>query len=202
LSSAISAFRTRVATLRTRRESARFRAPLSAHYPVMSTDSGTPVPAVEQQIASLLTGSDALRYDDALRAIAAAFSAVSATLHRADTQASMLHMVAYLGLPPALIEIVKHIPFGKGIAGLCAVQKAPVELCNLQTDSTGAARPSAKQTGVAGAISVPVFGPDGALIGTLGVGKPQPHDYTEAEHSLLAACASLLGTSLAGTQVR
>jgi L-methionine (R)-S-oxide reductase len=164
----------------------------------MSNESVRPgATEIEQQVASLLGGPDAPRYDEALRAIAGAFAAVSATLHRADLPSSMLHMVAYLGLPPGLLAVTQHIPFGKGIAGLCAVQKAPVELCNLQTDASGTARPSAKQSGVAGAIAVPVLAPSGALIGTLGVGKPTAHDYTPEEHGLLAAFARQLGAALA-----
>jgi signal transduction protein with GAF and PtsI domain len=87
--------------------------------------------------------------------------------------------------------------FGKGIAGLCAAERRPISLCNLQTDTSGAARPGAKQTGVAGAISVPVFAPSSELIGTLGVGKIEAHTYTDEELSVLAACAVQLGAALA-----
>jgi L-methionine (R)-S-oxide reductase len=142
-----------------------------------------------------LASEDTTRYGAALREIASAFGAVSATLHRA--QDDTLHMVAYLGLPDALLAVTRKIPFGKGIAGACAARGEPVELCNLQIDTTGVARASAKQTGVAGAIAVPVWAPDGALVGTLGVGKAVPHDYTAAERGVLAACASLLGGALA-----
>ncbi|MET0385536.1 MAG: GAF domain-containing protein, partial [Polyangiales bacterium] len=151
---------------------------------------------LEGRVESALQGQGAARYDSALRAIAGAFQAVSATLHRADTREEQLHMVAQLGLPEPVIAVTRQIPFGKGIAGLCAAQREPITLCNLQTDDSGAARPNAKQTGVAGAISVPVFTTDGALIGTLGVGKLEAHTYSPEEQALLGRCASRLGQAL------
>lgn len=153
---------------------------------------------LEARVTAALSSHDEARYETALRAIASAFEAVSATLHRADTNAQLLHMVAHLGLPEPLIAITSRIPFGKGIAGLCAAQREPITLCNLQTDTSGAARPNAKQTGVAGAISVPVFDANGELVGTLGVGKPGEHTYTDEENKILAACANVIGRALAG----
>ena len=46
------------------------------------------------------------------------------------------------------------IPFGKGMAGICAERREPVSMCNLQTDDSGVARPTAKETKVAGALEV------------------------------------------------
>jgi len=152
---------------------------------------------LERQVASSLEAGGDGRYESALRSIAGSFGAVTATLHRADNGAQLLHLVAQLGLPPQLVPLTQQIPFGKGIAGVCATQREPVTLCNLQTDDSGQARPNAKQTGVAGAIAVPVFGPDGALAGVLGVGKLEEHTYTPDEHAVLAACAARLGRSFA-----
>ncbi|HEX4355520.1 MAG TPA: GAF domain-containing protein [Polyangiales bacterium] len=135
-------------------------------------------------------------YDEALGAVAHAFGAVSATLHRADRETKVLHMVAHLGLPPFLVKITEQIPFGKGIAGLCAERREAITLCNLQTDASGTSKPDAKQTGVAGAISVPVLAPDGALVGTLGIGKPHEHTYSDEEQSILSGFADQIGRRL------
>ncbi|MEY4582622.1 MAG: hypothetical protein RL701_7325 [Pseudomonadota bacterium] len=161
----------------------------------MTVEASVPVSELPVSIAKVLA-SDA-PYDLALRIIAASFEAGTATLHRADAGTQQLLMVAQLGLPEFLIPITRQIPFGKGIAGQCAVQREPITLCNLQTDDSGAARPNAKQTGVAGAISVPVFDPSGALVGTLGVGKASEHTYTPEEIQVLSDCAALLGRKLA-----
>jgi GAF domain-containing protein len=160
--------------------------------------TGDLVRDVEGLLASPASGDD--RFDGALAAIARSFGAVTATLHRADVASERLHLVSQLGLPEPLIAITREIPFGKGMAGLCAVRGEPITVCNLQTDESGVARPGAKQTGVAGAITVPIQARDGALLGTLGIGKPGAHDYTAAETQLLLGCASALARALA--QVR
>lgn len=164
----------------------------------MSGQSSVPVPleALEDQVAQQLAGASPERFDAALRSIAASFGAPTGTLHRADVGSQTLHLVAQLGLPEALIPITAKIPFGKGIAGLCAVQLQPVTLCNLQTDESGKARPNAKQTGVAGAIAVPVLGPSGELLGVLGVGKIEEHTYSDDEQRVLNGCAALIGRAL------
>jgi L-methionine (R)-S-oxide reductase len=151
---------------------------------------------VSQSLERALFASAQPQYDDALRAVADAFGAVSATLHRADRDNRLLHMLAYLGLPPALVPITQRIPFGKGIAGLCAERCEPITLCNLQTDASGAARPDAKLTGVAGAISVPILAADGSLLGTLGIGKPNEHTYTDEEQRILGEFAGLIGRTI------
>jgi L-methionine (R)-S-oxide reductase len=136
-------------------------------------------------------------FHEALRTLANAFGALTATLHRADPDARMLHMVSQLGLPEKLVPITQHIPYGKGMAGLCAERGESITVCNLQTDDSGAVRPGAKLTGVAGAISVPIFAPDGAgLLGTLGIGKPGEHTYTDDEQRTLAECARAFGAAL------
>jgi GAF domain-containing protein len=162
----------------------------------MSVSTEPTLEDLEQVVARALEGGGEQRFTSALQPIAGAFGAVTATLHRADSASSMLTMVAQLGLPEPLIAVTSRIPFGKGIAGLCAAQREPITLCNLQTDDSGAARPNARQTGVAGAIAVPVFAPNGELVGTLGVGKPGEHDYTPEEHRVLAQVANALGRAL------
>ena len=162
----------------------------------MTAESAPALQDLEAFVARALDGGGDGRYEAALRGIAASFAAVSATLHSADPAAEQLHLVAQLGLPPQLITLTQQIPFGKGIAGLCAVQREPVLLCNLQTDDSGKARPNAKQTGVSGAIAVPVFAPDGGLAGVLGVGKLEEHTYNPEELSVLAACSARLGRAL------
>jgi signal transduction protein with GAF and PtsI domain len=166
----------------------------------MSGQTSLPIDALENEVAQLIVGASPERFDAALRSIAATFAAATGTLHRADVSSQTLHLVAQLGLPEALIPITRQIPFGKGIAGQCAVELQPITLCNLQTDDSGKARPNAKQTGVAGAIAVPVFGPAGELVGVLGVGKIQEHTYTEDEQRVLAACAAHLGRALTRSQ--
>jgi L-methionine (R)-S-oxide reductase len=134
----------------------------------------------------------------ALEAIAKGFEARTATLHVADVDERRLHMVAYRGIPEHIVAITREIPFGKGMAGICAERAAAVTVCNVQTDATGTSRAGAKETGVAGAIVVPVTSKSGALVGTLGIGKTEEHEYSDGEQQTLEACAARLAPALAG----
>lgn len=101
-----------------------------------------------------------------------------------DATAGILHLKAQVGIPEFLLPKVSRIPIGKGMAGIAAERRAPVEMCNLQTDTSGVARPAAKETKVEGSIAVPLM-LDGVLYGTLGIAKPVPYEFTEEEQSEL-----------------
>jgi putative methionine-R-sulfoxide reductase with GAF domain len=120
------------------------------------------------------------------------FAAETATVHRLDAATQTLHLVAHVGLPPALLPIVQTIPVGKGIAGETVVRNGPVTICNLQTDTSGVAKPGARQTGVGGALCVPIRRGD-AIIGTLGVGTQRACEFTAAETARLESAATWLG---------
>ena len=124
--------------------------------------------------------------------VLASFGCQTGTLHRADGE--FLDLVAHVGVPEMLIPKISRIPFGKGIAGAAAERREPVELCNLQQDLGGVARPDARQTQVSGSLAVPVFSPDGEkVLGTLGIGMMEPHDFTEEEKARLAGVAAEVG---------
>jgi GAF domain-containing protein len=123
------------------------------------------------------------------------FNSETGTIHRLDAQTQLLHLVAQAGLPPQLLEVVKTIPVGKGIAGQVIAQNKPVTICNLQTDTSGVAKPGAKQTGVGGALCVPVR--DGEkTVGTLGIGTIREHEYTPDEARELEEIARQIGRFL------
>src|SRR5450432_2060755 len=143
-------------------------------------------------VAELLAKDDPARLEQALDRIATDFGASTATLHRAEPAAKLLHLVAQRGLPEPMINLVKQIPFGKGMAGICAERAEAIDICNLARDESGTARPSARLIGVQGAICVPILAPDGAVAGTLGIGKPGEHTYSDAEKETLLAVARVL----------
>ena len=92
------------------------------------------------------------------------------------------------------MDKISTIPFGKGIAGAAAERGEPVELCNLQQDLGGVAKPDARKTGVSGSLAVPVFSKSsGKVIGTLGIGKFAPYEFTAAEKQKLADFAAEIG---------
>jgi putative methionine-R-sulfoxide reductase with GAF domain len=88
-----------------------------------------------------------------------------------------------------MMDKIERIPMGKGIAGAAAERMEPVSMCNLQTDTTGVARPKAKKTNVGGNIAVPID-MGGLLMGTLGIGKLEPYEFTAEETKDLQAIAS------------
>jgi L-methionine (R)-S-oxide reductase len=123
------------------------------------------------------------------------FGGAVGTLHGLDPVSGMLVLRAERGLPPPLRPKVERIPVGKGMAGLAAERRAPVQVCNLQTDESGVAKPAAKQTEVAGSITVPLL--DGEeLRGTLGVAKTVPHEFSTEETELLMACGARIARAL------
>lgn len=132
-----------------------------------------------------------------LNGILSEFNCQTGTLHATEASGETLKLVAQVGVPAFLLDKITTIPFGKGIAGAAAATREPVELCNLQQDLGGVARPDARQTGVSGSLAVPVFSKDGSrVVGTLGVGMMEPHDFTEAEKARLAEIAETVSSWL------
>lgn len=129
-----------------------------------------------------------------LAAILEEFGCETGTIHQVGGPGKMLILVEQVGLPDFLIEKVSTIPFGKGIAGAAAERKEPVELCNLQQDLGGIAKPDAQKTGVSGSIAVPIFAvQSGEVIGTLGIGKSAAYEFTSDEKLRLNARAAAIG---------
>lgn len=120
-----------------------------------------------------------------LASILEGFSCQTGTIHRSD-DGETLSLVCQIGVPDSLLEKISSIPFGKGIAGVAAERREAVELCNLQQDLGGVAKADARQTGVSGSLAVPIFAPDSQrVIGTLGIGKFEPYEFTDIEKARL-----------------
>ncbi|HEY4414886.1 MAG TPA: GAF domain-containing protein [Verrucomicrobiae bacterium] len=134
--------------------------------------------------------------ENILRDTLAKFNSETGTIHRLEAEAQLLHLVAQVGLPPQILGVVQTIPVGKGIAGECAQKSLPVTICNLQTDTSGVAKPAARQTGVGGALCVPVKF-KGELVGTFGIGTRREHEYSAAEINALQEIANGLAGQLA-----
>lgn len=118
------------------------------------------------------------------------FGCQTGTVHRTAEDGRTLELVAQLGVPEFLIDKIAMIPFGKGIAGAAAESGTAVRLCNLQENLGGVAKPDARKTGVSGSLAVPVFSSEnGQVIGTLGIGKVEPYDFSSEEEARLVAHA-------------
>ncbi len=138
---------------------------------------------MSSSIATLISASlnqPASNWHQCLTDIISAFDCTTGTIHILDERTQLLKLEAQQGLPDFLIPKMTEIPVGKGMAGIAAERRQPVEMCNLQKDNSGVARPAAKETKVEGSIAVPLL-LDGKLYGTLGIAKPVPYDFTEKE---------------------
>jgi len=149
-------------------------------------------------LSALLTATP--DWSAVLAQVARAFECGTGTIHRTDPATGLLRLIAHQGIPPQVLPMllpkIDSIPFGKGIAGCAAERKDAVQLCNLQQDLGGVAKPDARQTNVQGALAVPILAADGRVLGVLGVGKLAPYDFTESEIADLMACAALVATKL------
>lgn len=125
------------------------------------------------------------------------FQCAVGTLHSLDPKSGMLGLVVQRGLPEALLGKVRQIPIGKGMAGIAAQRKEPVQVCNLQSDDSGVVRPGARSTGMEGSIAVPMMPDARSLRGVLGVAKPQAYDFTPAETGCLLQLGALIARHLA-----
>ena len=120
----------------------------------------------------------------ALDAIVADFKADSGTIHLLEADGVLHLKAATASIPEFVLERVRLVPMGKGMAGLAAERKEPVTVCNLQTDTSGDVRPGARATGMEGALVVPIF--RGAEVaGTLGIANRAARTFTSEETSRL-----------------
>jgi signal transduction protein with GAF and PtsI domain len=123
------------------------------------------------------------------------FGCAVGTLHSLDASTGMLQLRAQRGLPETLLMRVRMIPIGKGMAGLAAQRRVPVQVCNLQTDSSGAAKPAAKETGMEGSLAVPMLLAD-CVRGVLGVARPVTCEFSAEEIAALLQIAASVGKFL------
>ena len=138
----------------------------------------------ESIIHSIKETSGDINWQELLETIISAFDCTTGTIHTLDRGTNLLMLKSQQGIPDFLLPKMSSIPIGKGMAGIAAERKTPVEMCNLQTDESGVARPAAKETKVEGSIAVPML-LNGELYGTLGIAKPVPYDFTKPETDAL-----------------
>lgn len=140
--------------------------------------------SVDSILTQLQEKSDHLDFQQLLSDIIAEFNCTTGTIHTVDDETKLLILQAQKGIPDHLMDKVSKIPIGKGMAGIAAERRKPVELCNLQTDDSGVARPAARETKVEGSIAAPML-LDEKLFGTLGIAKPDSYEFTEEENKEL-----------------
>lgn len=151
-----------------------------------------------KRVESLLVqgGGDPATLKQVLELTLAHFDCITGTIHGIDAKSGLLVLLAHRGIPEVIMDKVSRIPIGKGMAGLAAQRKEAVQVCNLQTDTSGQAKPGAKETKMEGSIASPMLVDKTILRGVLGVAKPVAYEFTAAEQKLLLQIGELIGRSL------
>lgn len=133
----------------------------------------------------LLAQMDALPLEACLDLALEFFRADSGTIHLLESD-GLLHLkAASRGLPEVVLNTVRTVPVGKGMAGLAVERKQPVNVCNLQTDSSGDVRPGARATAMQGAVVVPILS-GGEAIGAFGIANRGERTFTDDEIRILS----------------
>jgi len=125
--------------------------------------------------------------DAALSTIISHFKADTGTIHLLESDGVLHLKAASKGIPPVVIDAVRLVPIGKGMAGLAAQRGEPVTVCNLQTDASGDVKPGARKTGMEGAIVVPIWSAS-KLAGTLGIANRAERTFSDDETEMLIEC--------------
>ena len=153
-------------------------------------------PLVDAVRRTLAEAAGAGRFQGALETVVRHFGADMGMINRLNLADQHLDLVATTaGVPEPVLQAARRIPLGKGIAGETALTGKPVSMCNLQTDTSGVARPGAKATGAQGTLCVPVFQSD-RVVGTLGIGVRGERTFTDAETEELLAAGRALAAPL------
>ena len=149
------------------------------------------------QLAALAAVGD---WPGALAAVVSHMKADSGTVHRLGADGHLHLECATAGIPAVVIDKVRVVPVGKGMAGLAAERRQPVSICNIQTDSSGDVRPGARATGMEGAIALPMFADGDRVAGVLGVANRAERTFTDAEQAELLEIGRVLAHSGMGVQ--
>lgn len=139
----------------------------------------------------LATGTIQKALDDAI----AHLNADSGTIHIKDPERMVLLLAASTNIPAPVLDIVREVPWGKGMAGLAVERLQPVSVCNIQSNTSGDVRPGAKATGVQGALVVPMLR-GGQAVGAFGVGCVGDREFNAEESAWLLDFAGRLAEQL------
>ncbi len=142
--------------------------------------------------------SAGIEWNDALARILTEFAADSGTIHLLGDDGVLHLRAASAGIPQVVLDTIKDVPVGKGMAGLAVERRQPVNACNIQTDASGDVRPGARATGLQGSIVVPMLRGDDA-IGALGVANRGERTFTDAETERLLDVGRVLARATSAT---
>jgi len=119
--------------------------------------------------------------------------AVAGTIH--IRQGDCLALAAAVNIPPPVAEIVRWVPWGKGMAGMALESGEPVTTCNLKEDDSGRVKPGAKAVSAQAAIALPIKDASGSVIAVVGIAFKEEREIGPEETARLIVTASDLPLS-------
>ncbi len=115
---------------------------------------------------------------------------VAGTVHL--RQGDGLALAAAVNIPPPVADVVRWVPWGKGMAGMALETGEAVTTCNLKEDDTGRVKPGAKAVAAQAAIALPVKDTTGSVIAVVGVAFKEEREIVQKEIERLMDEASSL----------
>jgi L-methionine (R)-S-oxide reductase len=103
-----------------------------------------------------------------------------------------LSLAAAVNIPPPVQEIVRHIPIGKGMAGLAWERNEPVSTCNIKDDRSGEVRPGAKAVDAGAGVALPVRDAGRRVRAVVGIAYREEKTLGADELTALEAAAATL----------
>ena len=116
---------------------------------------------------------------------------IAGTVHQ-RLDSDTLALAAAVNIPPPVLEIVKRIPKGKGMAGLAFEHDEPISTCNIKDDATGRVRPGAKAVQAQAAVAFPVHDSGGQVRAVVGIAYKDDRELTESQLAALTEAARQL----------
>ena len=114
--------------------------------------------------------------------------AVAGTIHL--RQGHGLALVAAVNIPPPVQDVVRWVPWGKGMAGLALETGEPIQTCNLKEDESGQVRPGARAVAAQAAVALPLKNDRGVMYAVLGVAFSEEREIKQPEIDRLLTSAS------------
>ncbi|HEX2678033.1 MAG TPA: GAF domain-containing protein [Polyangiales bacterium] len=115
---------------------------------------------------------------------------VAGTVHLRSGEELLLN--AAVNIPPKVVEIVRVVPRGKGMAGQALERDEPISTCNLQTTTSPDVRPGAKAVDANAAVAIPIHDASGNVRGVVGIAFMGEREMPDEELQKLRAQAEKL----------
>ena len=113
---------------------------------------------------------------------------VAGTVH--FRQGDGLALAAAFRIPPPVVEAVRWVPWGKGMAGVALETGQAVTTCNLKEDDSGRVKPGAKAVSAQAAVALPIKDDSGSVVAVVGVAFNEERDFAPDEIDRFIADAS------------